>query len=213
MQSFPGAGACLVPWGIMGAGLSTTLLWFVAATPGMMTNQMSIQRVCAADSTKSARKVLWLSSIIIVALEIWVVVIALTCRALQPELPSGEDAIGILLPRLPVWTTAMFAGFITTTILTTTDSAMQSVAVNLTNDIYARYVNPGADDKKLMKMSRLFTLFITVAAILLAVNFQQVLNLITSTYSYAASGLLIPIYGGYLLSKKRPLTPPAVLSA
>ena len=33
------------------------------------------------------------------------------------------------------------------------------------------------------------------------------LNLITSTYSYAASGLLIPIYGGYLLSKKRRLTP------
>ena len=207
VQSFPEQEHVSFPGGIMGAGLSTTLLWFVAATPGMMTNQMSIQRVCAADSTKSARKVLWLSSIIIVALEIWVVVIALTCRALQPELPSGEDAIGILLPRLPVWTTAMFAGFITTTILTTTDSAMQSVAVNLTNDIYARYVNPGADDKKLMKMSRLFTLFITVAAILLAVNFQQVLNLITSTYSYAASGLLIPIYGGYLLSKKRRLTP------
>lgn len=207
VQSFPEQEHVSFPGGIMGAGLSTTLLWFVAATPGMMTNQMSIQRVCAADSTKSARKVLWLSSIIIVALEIWVVVIALTCRALQPELPSGEDAIGILLPRLPVWTTAMFAGFITTTILTTTDSAMQSVAVNLTNDIYARYVNPGADDKKLMKMSRLFTLFITAAAILLAVNFQQVLNLITSTYSYAASGLLIPIYGGYLLSKKRQLTP------
>ena len=93
VQSFPEQERVAFPGGIMGAGLSTTLLWFVAATPGMMTNQMSIQRVCAADSTKSARKVLWLSSIIIVALEIWVVVIALTCRALQPELPSGEDAI------------------------------------------------------------------------------------------------------------------------
>lgn len=207
IASFPEQERVAFPQGILGAGWSTTLLWIVAATPGMMTNQMSIQRVCAADSVKNARKVLWLSAIIIAALEIWVVIIALTCRAIQPELASGEDAIGILLTRIPTWTTAMFAGFITTTIITTTDSAMQSVSVNLTNDIYARYINPGADDKKLMKMSRIFTIVITAAAILLAVSFQQVLNLITSTYSYAASGLLVPIYGGYLLQKKHKLTP------
>lgn len=205
VAAFPEPEKVSFPGGLLGAGIPTTLLWLVAAIPGMMTNQMSIQRVCAADSVKNARKVLWLSSAMIVVLEIWVVVISLTCRAIEPGLAAGEDAIGVFLGRIPAWTVALFAGFITTTIITTTDSAMQSVAVNLTHDIYQRHVNPSADDATVMRMTRIFTLVITVLAIILAISFQQVLNLITSTYSYAASGLLVPIYGGYFISRKRTL--------
>ncbi len=206
VSKFPEPEKVTFPGGILGAGVSTTLLWVVAATPGMMTNQMSIQRVCAANSAKDARKVLALSALIIAVLEVWVVIIGLTTRSLFPNLKAGEDAIGAFLGVVPSWTLALFAGFIITTILTTTDSAMQSVAVNLTNDIYHRYINPDADDKKLMSMSRIFTLVITILAILLAVNFQQVLNLLVQTYSYAASGLLIPIYVGSFVSRKRKMT-------
>ena len=102
---------------------------------------------------------------------------------------------------------ALFSGFIATTILSTTDSAIQSVSVNLTQDIYKQFINPAASDKKLLSVSRVCTVLVAVAAAALAIAFPQVLNLIVASYAYSASGLLVPIYCGYAFRNKNLLTP------
>ena len=45
------------------------------------------------------------------------------------------------------------------------------------------------------------------AAIVLAIAFPRVLDLIVASYAYSASGLLVPIYCGYAFRKKNILTP------
>ena len=140
-------------------------------------------------------------------MEVWVVIVGITTRSLIPELGEGEDATGAFLTMIPVWSQALFAGLVTTTILTTTDSSLQSVSVNVTNDIYAKFINKNAEDSQLRTFARISTVVIAVLAFLIAVSFQQVLNIIVMSYSYAASGLLVPIYFGYMFSKKRALAP------
>ncbi len=209
LANYPVQENVTLPGGILAAGVPTTLLWLIAATPGMMTNQMSIQRVCAADSVKNARKILYLSVLLIILMEVWVVIVGITTRSLIPTLPQGEDATGAFLTLIPVWSQALFAGLVTTTILTTTDSSLQSVSVNITNDIYAKFIRPDAEDSALRRFARISTVVIAVLAFFIAVTFQQVLSLIVMSYSYAASGLLVPIYFGYAFSRKRRLTPAA----
>lgn len=194
------------PGGLMSAGFATTALWFIAATPGMMTNQMTLQRVCASNSAKNARRSLIISGILIAGVELWVVVVGNTCRVLNPEL-APEGASGWFLTQIPTWVLALFSGFIATTILSTTDSAIQSVSVNLTQDIYKQFINPAASDKKLLSVSRVCTVMVAVAATALAIAFPQVLNLIVASYAYSASGLLVPIYCGYAFRNKNLLTP------
>lgn len=194
------------PGGLMSAGFATTALWFIAATPGMMTNQMTLQRVCASNSAKNARRSLIISGILIAGVELWVVVVGNTCRVLNPEL-APEGASGWFLTQIPTWVLALFSGFIATTILSTTDSAIQSVSVNLTQDIYKQFINPAASDKKLLSVSRVCTVLVAVAATALAIAFPQVLNLIVASYAYSASGLLVPIYCGYAFRNKNLLTP------
>ena len=194
------------PGGLMSAGFATTALWFIAATPGMMTNQMTLQRVCASNSAKNARRSLIISGILIAGVELWVVVVGNTCRVLNPEL-APEGASGWFLTQIPTWVLALFSGFIATTILSTTDSAIQSVSVNLTQDIYKQFINPAASDKKLLSISRVCTVLVAVAAAALAIAFPQVLNLIVASYAYSASGLLVPIYCGYAFRNKNLLTP------
>ena len=101
----------------------------------------------------------------------------------------------------------MFSGFIATTIITTTDSAIQSVSVNVTRDIYKRFINEDADDKKMLRVSRISTIVVAILAVLMAITFPQVLNLIIASYAYSASGLLVPIYCGYIFRNKNILTP------
>ncbi|RHR10646.1 sodium:solute symporter family protein [Pseudoflavonifractor sp. AF19-9AC] len=194
------------PGGLLSAGFTTTALWFIAATPGMMTNQMTLQRVCAANSAKNARRTLIVGGILIAGIELWVVVVGNVCRALNPGLDS-ELASGWFLTQIPTWALALFSGFIATTIISTTDSALQSVSVNLTQDIYKQYINPNADDKKLLSVSRICTVLVAIAAVALAIAFPQVLNLIVASYAYSASGLLVPIYCGYAFRHKNILTP------
>ena len=194
------------PGGLFSAGFATTALWFIAATPGMMTNQMTLQRVCAANSAKNARRTLIIGGILIAGIELWVVVVGNVVRVLNPTVGS-EMASGWFLTQIPTWALALFSGFIATTIISTADSALQSVSVNLTEDIYRQFINPKANDKKLLSVSRICTVCVAAAAIVLAIAFPRVLDLIVASYAYSASGLLVPIYCGYAFRKKNILTP------
>ena len=49
--------------------------------------------------------------------------------------------------------------------------------------------------------------WVAFAAIVLAIAFPRVLDLIVASYAYSASGLLVPIYCGYAFRKKNILTP------
>ena len=194
------------PGGLFSAGFATTALWFIAATPGMMTNQMTLQRVCAANSAKNARRTLIIGGILIAGIELWVVVVGNVVRVLNPTVGS-EMASGWFLTQIPTWALALFSGFIATTIISTADSALQSVSVNLTEDIYRQFINPKANDKKLLSVSRICTVCVAAAAIVLAIAFPRVPDLIVASYAYSASGLLVPIYCGYAFRKKNILTP------
>lgn len=194
------------PGGLFSAGFATTALWFIAATPGMMTNQMTLQRVCAANSAKNARRTLIIGGILIAGIELWVVVVGNVVRVLNPTV-GDEMASGWFLTQIPTWALALFSGFIATTIISTADSALQSVSVNLTEDIYRQFINPKASDKKLLSVSRICTVLVAVAAVALAIAFPRVLDLIVASYAYSASGLLVPIYCGYAFRHKDILTP------
>ena len=206
LANHPDPSVLSFPSGLLAAGIPTTALWFIAATPGMMTNQMTFQRVCAANSAKNARRTLIVGGILIAAIELWVVVIGNACRAVNPEL-APEMATGWFLTQIPTWAVALFSGFIATTIISTTDSPLQSVSVNLTQDIYKQFINPGADDRKLLSVSRICTVVVAVLAVAMAIAFPQVLNLIVASYAYSASGLLVPIYCGYAFRNRNILTP------
>lgn len=174
----------------------------------MMTNQMTLQRVCAANSAKNARRTLIIGGILIAGIELWVVIVGNVVRVLNPTI-DGEMASGWFLTQIPTWTLALFSGFIATTIISTADSALQSVSVNLTEDIYRQFINPQASNKKLLSVSRICTVGVAVAATALAIAFPRVLDLIVASYAYSASGLLVPIYCGYAFRKRNILTPAA----
>mgnify|MGYP002530886662 CR=1 FL=1 len=65
LANHPDPSVLSFPSGLLAAGIPTTALWFIAATPGMMTNQMPLQRVCAANSAKNARRTLIVGGILI----------------------------------------------------------------------------------------------------------------------------------------------------
>src|SRR5699024_3980267 len=90
--------------------------------------------------------------------------------------------------------------------MSTLSSALQSVVVNLTKDIYEPFVNPTVTEKQIVRISRFLTVVIMMLSVTLALYFPWTLGWMQSSYAYSASGLLVPIFGGFILKNSRLLT-------
>ncbi|GIN20926.1 MAG TPA: sodium:solute symporter family protein [Bacillus bacterium] len=193
------------PEGLGAVGTTTIILWILAIFPGALTNQMSYQRIYAASSPKVAKKGFIIAAIVGMLSGVWASFMGIAIRSMNPGLANPELASGWFLTQIPLWFMALYGAFIIATIMSTVSSAVQSVVVNITTDVYRSYINPEANDRKILKLSRYMSVLVITLAVLLALYYPKALGWLVATYAYSASGLLVPIFGGFLLRKSKRL--------
>lgn len=193
------------PGGMMAVGGAQLALWFMSVLPGQLTNQMYIQRVSAVAHVKDVYKALGISCLMIFAADIFASCVGMSIRTIMPGL-AAEEVFGWFLTQLPLWLMAMITGLIGAAIMSTCNSAVQSTTVSIVYDVYRNLINPGADEKKLRNLSRIVAAVVLTISVVLGLKFPNVLNLITTSYSYGVAVLLVPMYVGFLLRKKNFLT-------
>jgi sodium/proline symporter len=145
------------------AGLS----WFFGypGQPHILTRYMSI---------KDDRK-LWYSTLIGM---VWVtislvgaVLIGIIGLAIFQELSDPEKVMPMLSIRLlPDWAAGIVISAISAAIMSTADSQLLVATSSLVEDVYHKLINRKADQKKLVFLSRLIVLFLSVLAFLLALE-------------------------------------------
>lgn len=193
------------PGGLVSVGLGTIVLWAFSIIPGTLTNQMYYQRIFAIDDVKWVKTSLIVSGLCVVVADVWASVTGMAIRTMNPNL-KAEMASGWFLTKVPVWFLAVYSGFLCATIMSTIDSGIQSVVVNLTKDIYKGIINKNVGDKKLLNVSRMLSVVVVVVAVFFAIVYPHALNWIVATYAYSASSLLFPIFLGYYLKDRKFLT-------
>lgn len=191
------------PEGMGAVGLTTIILWIFAIFPGALTNQMSYQRIYSAKDAKTAKQGFFLAVFATITSGVWASFMGIAILSQNPGMENAEMASGWFLTQIPTWFLALYSGFIIATIMSTVSSAIQSVVVNLTNDIYKSYINPEVSDKTLLVYSRLLSVGIIAVAVLLSLVYPQALGWLQATYAYSAAGLLVPIFLGIALRKTK----------
>ncbi len=200
------------PKGMGSVGGLTILLWALSIIPGTLTNQMYYQRVFATDKVSSVRKSLIISGLVIISADIWAAIMGISIRSLNGGL-EPEAASGWFLTQVPTWFLAIYSGFLVVTIMSTIDSAIHSISVNLTQDVYKKLINPKADDKKLHHLSKIYSVIIAIVAVALSILYPKALDWVIATYAFSAAGLLFPIFAGILLRDKHILTAKGVIGS
>ncbi|QKY70216.1 sodium:solute symporter [Lentibacillus sp. CBA3610] len=201
------------PEGLGAVGLVTIALWSLSTLPGTLTNQMYYQRIFAAKDAGTARWSLGITAIIIILSVVWASIMGMSIRSMNPNLENQEMAAGWFLTQLPIWFLGLYSAFIIASIMSTISSAVQSVVANITRDIYKSYINPAASEKKLLKLSRMFSFLVLIIGINLSILFPGALDWLVATYAYSASGLLVPIFLGFALKNTRFLTQQGVIGS
>ena len=81
--------------------------------------------------------------------------------------------------------------------MSTADSCLMAASGNVVNDVIQRFVVKDLEQRSLMRLSQIATLVIGVLAVLIAAQFQKVLDVMLYAYGFMVAGLFVPTLGAY----------------
>lgn len=193
--------------GFIAPGLLTIALWFMSVLPGTMTNQMYFQRIYAASTLKAVIWSLIGTGILLLGTKFYAAVLGMSAFAMNPDLANPEDAAGTVISQMPLVLAVLYSTFICATLLSTVTSAVQSVVVNITQDLVKSYSRTEIAPGRILSLSRVFSVVILALALVLSLAFPGALNWIVASYAYSAAGLFCPIFLGFALRRTTLLGP------
>ncbi|HEX4163876.1 MAG TPA: sodium:solute symporter family protein [Bryobacteraceae bacterium] len=152
-------------------------------------NQGMYQKFFSARSESDARKSVfgWIAGTIL--LETLLVTMAVIASAkLHTDRP--REIIPLAAKEaLPHILGAILLGGVFAKVVSTANNYLFSPATNLIHDVYGRFVNPQASEKRTLIMSRLIVILLGLFAVLQATQFQSVLK--ASLYAYTVYGAAV----------------------
>jgi SSS family solute:Na+ symporter len=171
----------------------------------MLGNQAMYQKFFSARSEKDARRsvVGWIIGTVI--LETVIVLIAMLghVRALGANPgPKPREIIAYTgLHSLPTFLGALLMGAVFAKVISTANNYLFSPATNLVQDVYARYIDRNASDKRILIVSRLVVIFLGIWSLYQALGTGSVLKATLYAYTiYAAT--LTPVVLAAFYSKR-----------
>jgi SSS family solute:Na+ symporter len=119
---------------------------------------------------------------------------------------DAEMGLPLLLRNvLPVGLMGLMMSAYFSAIMSTADSCLMAASGNVLTDIIDKIWPRKRTDYKELKMSQILTFVIGVLALLLALNMQNVLELMLYSYAFMVSGLFIPVLGAFFWKRSHPV--------
>lgn len=175
------------PWIAIILGYPIMGVWF------WCTDQSMVQSVLGAKNLKQgqlgANFTGWLK-ILDVALFI---IPGITCFVLFPDLADPDEAYMTMVTRLlPVGMTGMVMAVLIAALVSTIDSALNSLSTVFTMDIYLKKHKPHATQKDIVKIGRIVTVIGAVSAIFLTLAIDSIKGLNLFDVFQAVLGFIAP---------------------
>ena len=188
--------------GAIGLMLPTMLL--------LIGNQGMYQKFFSARSESDARKSVigWIVGT--VTLETLLVTLAVIASAkLHTDRP--REIIPLTAKAaLPSWLGAILLGGVFAKVISTANNYLFSPATNLIHDVYERFIDRNATQKKTLIVSRVIVVLLGVFAVLQATQFESVLK--ASLYAYTVYGAAVTPAVLAVFFWRRATTPGAIAS-
>lgn len=178
---------------------------FVPTCLLMLGNQSMYQKFFSARSARDARRsvVGWIIGTVI--LETIIVLIAMLGHTLALHAhahPKPREVIAFTaLHSMPSFLGALLMGAVFAKVISTANNYLFSPATNLVNDIYVRYLEPHASNKRVLIVSRLTVVLLGVWSLYQALGTSSVLKM--TLYAYTVySATLTPVVLAAFYSKR-----------
>jgi len=172
---------------------SQFLAWMFSIIPIWFVGMTLYQRIYATRDLKTARRAWYVAGLLEWPLMSFLgVTLGMFSRVIYPHV-DAEMGLPLLIRNvLPTGVVGIVMAAYFAAIMSTADSCLLAAAGNFTNDIYQRYINPKASEKRVLAVSRTLTVTIGFASVALALLVPNVLEVILLSYAFMVSGLFVP---------------------
>ncbi|MCI0351391.1 MAG: sodium:solute symporter family protein [Acidobacteriales bacterium] len=179
----------------VGPAFSRAMEIFLPTMLLLLGNQTIYQKFFAARSARDAKLAVvgWIAGTVL--LETLIVAIAVFGAALYLHNPEVRPRF--ILPftarnALPSLLGAIMMGAIFAKVISTANNYLFSPATNLVNDIYTRFIDKQAGDRKVLVVSRVIVVLLGIFALLQAARFESILE--AALYAYTIySAAITPV--------------------
>lgn len=192
----------------MNGDKATLLMWLMLpAIMYLLIGQDLYQRLFACKDHKTAVRTAFGSGLLLTFLSVIPVVLGLVSRIEFPELAengTSSSAFALLtMKTLPSWVVGIVMAAALSAILSTADSVLTAATSHFMGDFWMCYIAKDADpnDKKLLRISRIFTAVAGIAAIVFATMVPSIISACTYSYYLFTGGVFAPIVFGVLWKK------------
>ena len=174
----------------------------------MLGNQGMYQKFFSAKSEKDARNAVvgWIIGTVI--LETVIIIIAVAGSALFPtgEVAQHPREIIAYTARhgLPAFLGAMLLAAVFAKVISTASNFLFSPATNLVNDVFVRYIEPEASNKKILIVSRLVVVLLGAWALYQAVYAESILEKMLYAYTIYSAALTPVILAAFYSKRVSP---------
>ncbi len=156
------------------------------------------QRISAAKSPKSARKMMIISFIVFIPLYMIVTLTGMLSLASYSSSPEGGIVSSMLIGlKNPLISGLIFVG-LCSAIMSTMDSMFNTGALSLTEDIYKRYISSNRPNSHYVLIGRISTVIIAAMALFIGIRIKSVLTISWIGADFLATGAFVPLVLGFL---------------
>jgi SSS family solute:Na+ symporter len=134
--------------------------------------------------------------------------LGIAARALHPDLTNHELALPtVLMKDMPALLGTLGLAAVVSAELSSADAILFMLATSLSQDLYRRFVNPGARDGQVLRVARWAAVTGGAAGVALAIVSPSVIDALSIFYTVLSVSLFVPVVAG--LYVRRVETPEA----
>ena len=181
-----------------GAGMSGWAMLFML-TPAFIISPGLIQKTYGAVDVRAVRVGIGTQGVAQMLFGMLPVFFGLAARAADLEIASQNLVLPTVLAfELPVFLGALGLAAVFSAEVSTCDAILFMLATSLSKDLYKRFIDPGANDRRLLLVARLAAVMGGIGGEVLAIALETVVGALSIFYSLVGVSLFVPVIAGLL---------------
>lgn len=180
-------------------GIGAPGIWqfLVLLVPSFIISPGLLQKIFGAKDEVAVRRGVAFNAIGLLLFAAVPALLGVLAHAQFPDLANRELALPTLMTQsLPLWLGGLLLGAIFAAEVSTADAVLFMLSTSLSRDLYQNWIDPGADDRRLMIVVRSTAVACGAIGALLGIMLESVISALTIFYTLLSAALLLPIVAG-----------------
>jgi SSS family solute:Na+ symporter len=183
-------------WNIWGNG-DSGWIYVAMLAPAFVVSPGLLQKIYGARDDRAVRVGVGLNAVALLLYAIMPVLLGMCARVLHPGLADGELALPMLLVHdLPPLIGALTLAAVFSAEISSADAVLFMLTTSLSQDLYKRFVNPQASDRRVLTVARVTTLASGTIGIAIALVSPSIIGALKIFYTLLGVSLFVPVIAG-----------------